>query len=65
MSEIIPTGRDTVWRIKDSQFSHWRHQLKPGTDWHTALQREYWHTCAYKFRSGAVGSGRNGRLRAS
>jgi hypothetical protein len=50
--EIIPTGRETVMRVKDTPHSHWRHVLKPDTDWHTALRREYWHSAAFKFRAG-------------
>jgi hypothetical protein len=50
--EIIPTGRETVMRIKDSQCSIWRHVIPAGKDWRIAFQREYWSVVAYKWKAG-------------
>jgi hypothetical protein len=49
---IIPAPRDQVMRIRDTQFSLWRHTIPAGRDWRVAFERAYWATTAYKFRAG-------------
>jgi hypothetical protein len=51
-STTIPAPRETVMRIRDTQFSLWRHTIPPGRDRRVAFDREYWATTAYKFRAG-------------